>query len=104
MISEIMKSIDLGYQLMIHYKLFNLNTVNKINLINTVNFVNIAIRIIFLILMTIFKNSLELNNWLMLILITNGSLIPYFNFYFEINNDLSMIKSHSSEVFVLILS
>ena len=88
---------------MIHYELFNLNNVNKINLINIVNFANIAIRIIVLILMTIFKNSLEFYNWLMLILITNGSLAPYFNFYFEFNNDLSMIITHSSEVFVCIL-
>jgi len=88
---------------MIHYGIFNLNNVNKINLINIVNFASFAIRIIVLIVMTTFKNSLEFYNWLMLILITNGSLGPYFNFYFEFNNNLSMIITHSSEIFVYTL-
>ena len=81
---------------MVYYELFSLKTINQTNFINTVNLLDIAIIAIVFILMRMTKNSLELYNWLMFIFIVKACLVPYFNFDFEKNNDLSIIITHSS--------
>jgi len=63
--------------------------------------ISFIVTIIIFVLIKINKNSLEIYNWLALILIVKTALVPYMFFTYEQNTDLSIIIINSSLVFVL---
>ena len=69
-------------------------------MVNTIELINTLILIIMFVLIKINKNSLEIYNWLALILIVKTTLYPYLNFTYEKNIDLNIIIVNSTLVFV----
>ena len=72
-------------------------------MVNTIELINTLILIIMFVLIKINKNSLEIYNWLMLILIAKKALVPYISFTYEQNIDPNIIIVNSTFLFVLTL-